>query len=258
MQTVRTLVEAVKACQGLLDHPLFLLEAQHYEKKVFRGRRLLLMGDAEPTPDFIELERGLEETKALYLGIKGGAIRLSPFLSWDMVQARGVFGLYLLHDADVKKVEYLTVFDDELARTDVGTEFESLTMGGLRPAEEITLVDGSDLFFDWIQTKKVREKAAQPNFGPIPWNVLSEATLKWYESLLKGSKSPKKPGSMMVKALLDGRDILSIEELNQIVILFGKQKAVSALVKRRSLIVAHASRIQKAMGRAEGTDDQPT
>src|SRR5262245_5556565 len=57
-QPLDRLVEVVKACQGLLDHPLFLLEDQHYEKKVFRGRRLLLMGDGEPTPDFIELENG--------------------------------------------------------------------------------------------------------------------------------------------------------------------------------------------------------
>jgi hypothetical protein len=76
-------------------------------------------------------------------------------------------------------------------RRDAGTDFETLTLGGLRPAEEVMLVNGGDLFFEWIQTKKVREKAAQPNFGPIPWNVLSEPTLKWYESLLKGSEKPK-------------------------------------------------------------------
>jgi hypothetical protein len=231
-QPLNRLVEVVKACQGLLDHPLFLLEDQHYEKKVFRGRRLLLMGDGEPTPDLIELEKGLDETRALYLGIKGGALRLPPFLLWDMVQARASFGLYLLHRAGAEKLEYLTVFDDELVRPDARTDFETLRLGGLRPAEKVLLVDGGDLFFDWIQTKKVREKAAQPNFGSIPWNVLSEATLKWYENLLKGSEKPKKPGSMMVKALLDGRDILSTEEIHQIVILFGKEKAVAALVRR--------------------------
>lgn len=232
---VERLAEALRACQRLLDLPLFLLEEQKLVRKVVRARRLLLMGDGEPSPDFIELESGLEEDNALYAGLKIGALRLPPFLLWEIVQARASYGLYLLHRADPKKVEYLTVHDDELTLPKAGAEFEALTTGGLRPVESVALKDGGDILSAWLDEKKVREKAAQPNFGPIPWNDLSDATLKWYDAFLTGGAKPddkKRPGSAMAKALLDGRDILPTDELRQLVLLFGKDKAVAALVKR--------------------------
>ncbi len=87
-------------------------------KKVVRGRRLLLMGDAEPTPDFIELEAALgEKNKALYVGLKTGALRLPQISCWDIVEARASYGLYLLHRAQPKKIEYLTVHDDGIERS---------------------------------------------------------------------------------------------------------------------------------------------
>ena len=235
-QPVEHLAAALVACQKLLDLPLFLLEEQTVAKKVVRGRRLLLMGDSEPTPDFIELADGLEDVNALYVGLKLGALRLPPFLLWDIINARASFGLYLLHRAMPEKLEYLTIYDDSLALAKVASEFEALTTGGLRPVEAVNLKDGGDLLSDWLGQKKVRELAAQPNFGSIPWLELSEATLKWYEGLIpaavKDQDQPEKPGAIMAKMLLDSRDILSTDELRQIVLLFGKDKAVAPLVRR--------------------------
>jgi len=236
-QPVQCLTDALKACQQLLDLPLFLLEEQRMVKKVIRGRRLLLMGDAEPTPDFIELEAGLgEEDKALYVGLKSGALRLPPFLLWDIVQARASYGLYLLHRALPKKIEYLTVHDDGIERSKVCEEFETLITGGRRPIEVVVLKDGSDLLSEWIAVKKVRVQLAQPRIGAIPWNDLNEATLVWYDAMIKGGPKddakPKRPGATMVKMLLDGRDVLSAEDLRQIILLFGKEKVVRTIVKR--------------------------
>jgi DNA-binding MarR family transcriptional regulator len=236
-QPVECLSQALNACQRLLDLPLFLLEEQRMVKKVLRGRRLLLMGDAEPTPDFIEMEGALgEDDKALYVGLRNGALRLPPFLLWDIVQARASYGLYLLHRAHPKKIEYLTVHDDEIERAKVADEFEVLLKGGHRPVEPVTLKDGGNLLLEWAAQKKVRIEVAQPKIGPIPWSELSDATLAWYDGMLKAEvksdAKPKRPGSAMVKMLLDGRDILSADDLRQIVLLFGKEKAVRALVKR--------------------------
>jgi hypothetical protein len=230
------LTEAVRACQRLLDLPLFLLEEQRLVKKVVQGRRLLLMGDGEPAVSFIDMEGSLEEDNSLYVGLKIGALRLPPFLLWDIVEGRKSFGIYLLHRVDPKKIEYLTVHDDERVRADAAADFESLTTGALRPVEMVSLKDGGDLFSEWIGQKKTREKAAEPDFGPIPWDAFQEATLKWYDGLLKSGDKPgekaKKPGAVMAKMLLDGRDILSTDELRQLKLLFGKEKVVAALVRR--------------------------
>ena len=236
-QPVERLADALKACERLLSLPLFLLEEQRMANKVLRGRRLLLMGDAEPTPDFIELESALgEEDKALYVGLKTGALRLPPFLLWDIVEARASYGLYLLHRAQPKKIEYLTVHDDGIERSKVCAEFEALITGARRPVEPVVLKDGGNLLAEWLAQKKVRLEKAQPNIGPIPWADLSEPTLAWYDAMLKGGtkaeEKSKRPGAVMAKMLLDGRDILSADDLRQIVLLFGKEKAVRALVKR--------------------------
>src|SRR5205807_3697995 len=96
--------------------------------------------------------------------------------------------------------------------------------------------DGGNLLSEWIALKKVRMGIAQPQIGPIPWNDLEEATLAWYDAMLKGAPKPeekaKRSGAGMAKMLLDGRDILSNDDLRQIVLLFGKEKAVRTLVKR--------------------------
>jgi hypothetical protein len=235
-EPVERLSETLQASQRLLDLPLFLLEEQAIARKVVRGRRLLLMGDGEPTPDFIEMTEALEEVNALYVGLNVGALRLPPFLLWAIVKERASFGLYLLHRAEPKKVDYLTVYDDELVEPTAAGEFETLTAGGLRPVESVILKDDGDLLSHWLGQKKVRERAAQPNFGPIPWKDLNDATLRWYDELLLDSAmaqdTRKKPGVVMAKRLLDGRDILSTDELQQLVLLFGKEKAVAQLLRR--------------------------
>jgi DNA-binding MarR family transcriptional regulator len=236
-QPLENLALAVQACQRLLDFPLFLLEEQRMVKKVVQGRRLLLMGEAEPTPDFIDLDSAHgEDNRQLYVALRTGALRLPPFLLWDIVEARQIYGLYLLHGAEEKKMKYLTVHNDKIERAKPAAEFETLVNGGLRPLEPVGLKDGGDLLSEWLAMKKVRVAMAQPTIGPIPWNDLDEKTLGWYEAKLKGGAKPegkeKRPGQLMVKMLLDGRTILSNDELRQLVLLFGKEKSVAARVKR--------------------------
>ncbi|MEP6670273.1 MAG: ATP-binding protein [Chthoniobacter sp.] len=236
-QPLENLAAAVQACQRLLDFPLFLLEEQRMVKRVVQGRRLLLMGEAEPTPDFIDLESALgDEDKQLYVALKTGALRLPPFLLWDIVEARQSYGIYLLHRAEEKKMKYLTVHNDGIERAKPAVEFETLVSGGLRPLETVALKEGGDLLSEWLAMRKVLLEMAQPAIGPIPWNELDDKTLTWYDSKLKsGAKPedrPKRAGSVMVKMLLDGRTTLTNDELRQLVLLFGKEKAVAARVKR--------------------------
>lgn len=234
---VENLAAALKACQALLDLPLFLLEEQRMVKRVVHGRRLLLMGEAEPTPDFIDLNSALgENDRELLVALRTGALRLPPFLLWDIVEARESYGLYLLHSAEGKKLKYTTVHNDKIERTPPAAVFEALLNGSHRPLEPVDLIDGGDLFSEWLGMKRLRRAAAQPNIGPIPWSDLDDKTLKWYEAKLKGDSKQegqdKQSGQLMVKRLLDGRTILSNDEIRQVVLLFGKEKAVSTLVKR--------------------------
>jgi DNA-binding MarR family transcriptional regulator len=251
-QPLENLAAAVQACHRLLDLPLFLLEEQRMVRRVVQGRRLLLMGEAEPHPDFIDLESPLgDEDKQLYVALRTGALRLPPFLLWDIVKARQSYGIYLLHGAEEKKLKYLTVHNDSKSLNalpvltahndgnepvDPVVEFGKLVNGGLRPVEMASLKDGGDLLSEWLAMRKVRLEMAQPPIGPIPWGELDDKTLAWYDAKLKGGAKPegkeKRPGLVMVKMLLDGRETLTNDEIRQLVLLFGKPKAVAARVKR--------------------------
>lgn len=236
-QPLENLAAAVHACGRLLDLPLFLLEEQRMVRRVVQGRRLLLMGEAEPHPDFIELDSALgDEDKQLYVALKTGALRLPPFLLWDIVEARQSYGIYLLHRTEEKKLKYLTVHNDGIERAKPAAEFGTLVNGGLRPLEPVALKEGGDLLSEWLAMRKVRLEIAQPPIGPIPWGELDDKTLGWYDGKLKGDATTdgkeKRSGLVMVKMLLDGRTTLTNDEIRQLVLLFGKPKAVAARVKR--------------------------
>jgi hypothetical protein len=257
-QPLQSLVEAVKGSQGLLDHPLFLLEEQRFSKQVYTGRRLLLMGDSEPIPDKVELSTGLDEIGIAYLGVKGGVLRLPPFLIWDIVEARSSFGVYLLHKIGETKTDYVTVFDDE--REESTSELlVRLTGGELQPMEKVFLKDGRDFFREWVQKKRALEQVAELSQGVIPWDSFDQATLKWYESRLKVSDSvkPQKLGRRITQQLLDGRDVINPDEVGQLLILFGTRGAVTKRV-RRPLIDCRArstGSMERWNERVEGSDN---
>jgi predicted HTH transcriptional regulator len=233
-QPLQNLVQAIKGCQGLLDHPIFLLEDQQFQKQVFIGRRLLLMGDAEPIPDMVELSSGLDGIRTLYLGVRGGVLRLPPFLIWDIVEARASFGIYLLHRIRPGRLEYITVFNDEFEQQGADQAFDALTRGELQPMEKVSLRDGNDFYWEWIQRRKTLEQAAELSQGVIPWSSFDQKTLNWYGSHLKSDDSARRdePRRKIVQKLLDSRDVVTPDEIRQLVILFGKEAAVSKLLKR--------------------------
>jgi predicted HTH transcriptional regulator len=235
-QPLQQLREALDSSWALVSLPLFILEEQRLVKKSVTARRLLLMGDGEPTSDEIELDGALEEVNQLYVGLKSGALLLPPFLLWDIVRERANFGVYLLHRSAPKKLTYLTVHDDEAFSADQAPEFEALMTGRLRPVEAVRIRGKGDLLSEWEEMTKLRAKTFQGDFGVIPWRDLNDNTLQWYDDLLKGSGTNKKererPGSRMLKMLLDKRDVLPRNEIQQLMLLFGKDKPVSQLVKR--------------------------
>jgi predicted HTH transcriptional regulator len=233
---LESLRDALNSSGSMLGLPLFILEEQRLVRKSLLARRLMLMGEGEPTPDSIELDAALEEDNQLYVGLKTGALLLPPFLLWEIVRERANFGVYLLHRSDLKKLTYLTVHDEELSSTKLVPEFEVLMTGGRRPVEPVAIKDQGDLFSEWDDIKKLRAKTVQADFGVIPWRDLNDLTLQWYDGLLKGSETGKKeqarPGSRMLKMLLDRREVLPRNEIQQLILLFGKDKAVARLVKR--------------------------
>jgi predicted HTH transcriptional regulator len=232
---------ALQSLDRLLSHPLFLLEDQHYAKKTFTARRLVFMGDSDPIPDEIDLSQGLEEINVLYIGLKGGALCLHPFLIWDLAEKRFSFGIYIVHGIEADRIKFITVHDDKHERNSVLlSRLRGCLEGRCRTLEDVTLKNGKDMLQEWITEKKVREKAASETSGVIPWEDLDAATLSWYGWQLKvgGAEAIR---SALQEHLLDGREIITPDEVRQVVLLFGKENAVKQIL-RRGLLDCRAKR----------------
>jgi hypothetical protein len=229
------LARVLKACDPLLELPLFLVEVQTVVKKQIRARRLLLMGESEPTPDHIQIMESFEEDSALYLGLGEGALLLPPFLLWDIVDRNRSYGLYLLHRVDPKKLEYRTIHDDALAHVPDASELHTMTGDVPCPLETVRLKGGGDLLTEWLAIKRIREGGAHsPNIA-VDWSAFCPETLAWYGTLLSArpaSRAGAKPLALIQDRLLDGRDTLPAGELDQLTILFGKDAAVARTIGR--------------------------
>jgi len=154
-QPAENLINAFKACEGLLTLPLFLVEEQHYSHSKFYAPRLVLMGEAEPMPDEIELKNGLNEIRVPYLGVTGGVLRLDPLLLWEISENRNCNCLFIIHATYSNSIKLVSIEKDELEiNSKCFKHIFSLRSGSLETYEAIQLSSGIDFITDWIKEKK--------------------------------------------------------------------------------------------------------
>jgi predicted HTH transcriptional regulator len=238
---LEALESLIEESARLLDLPLFLFEDISVINRKLKARRLLLMGEGEPVPDVIEPSESLDAPNVLYVGHDLGALKLNPFLRWDVIPSRSSYGLFFLDHilVDDEQVNYVSVWDDELKDPAALQELTELLDCRIREAEKIVHANGVSLLGEWLMEKKIREQQSSFELAPVIWTDFDQATLLWYEDRLKMelAKAPTEskakvpsPGSLIQKVLLDGRSVVNRSELKQLHLLFGNSKTVARML----------------------------
>ena len=238
---LQALESLLDASARLLDLPLFLFEDVSVVNRKLKARRLLLMGEGEPVPDMIEPSESLDAPNILYVGHDVGALKLNPFLRWDVIPSRSSYGLFFLDHilVDDEQVNYVSVWDDELKDPAALQELTELLDCRIREVEIIVHANGVSLLGEWLMEKKIREQQSSFELAPVIWTDFDQGTLLWYEDRLKMelAKAPNEskakvpsPGSLIQKVLLDGRSVVNRSELKQLHLLFGNSKTVARML----------------------------
>ncbi|MCB0022923.1 MAG: hypothetical protein KDD91_07790 [Caldilinea sp.] len=232
-----TLATALETLQPLLDLPLFLVEEQRLERGTIQARRLLLMGESEnPRPDTATVSSGVNETQALHLGLHQGALTLWPWLCWDLSERRVTYAVYVIHGITNRLIKFKSMFGDSLERNSVlRTAVTELRAGRLRPLDACSLADGRSFAEEWHEIRRQQEEALAQRGGPIPWNQLDTATVAWYAARLPGANAGGDPRQTIQASLLNGRDFLRVDEVTQMLLLFGTPDAVRQALGREML-----------------------
>jgi len=229
------LAQMLDAAAGLLELPLFFFEDLSLVNKRLVARRILLMGEGEPMPDFVEPTAMLDSPNVVYVGHDVGAVNLKPYLHWGVIESRSSHGLYLL-DGIKNDICYVSVWDDELS---ISNQADNLIISGnqVRDPEYAMLKGGVSFLGEWMALKKIRLQQALPDLVPVPWSDFDMNSVRWYENMLTHSKPEKlhKPGSIITKYLLDGRNVVSRSEMRQLQLLFGNIKTVFKILNRPTL-----------------------
>lgn len=235
-QPEQRLVQALTGLQGLFSLPLFLVEDQRLARGRILARRLLLMGESDnPRPNEIELSGGLDETNVLYLGTPGGALKLWPWLTWDLAERRVTYAVFVIH-AIGKMVKYKSMYGDDLERnSDWLSAVHKHRLAAAHTLEIVSLADGRGFVQEWGQEKRTLEQMMAQRGGPIPWNQLDQKTLLWYAGRLDATTTGNNVAKLIRTHLLDGRDILRPDEMNQMLLLFGTEKAIGQMLGRELL-----------------------
>lgn len=228
------LQNALQGVDFLLRLPLFLIEEINVVNKQFVARRLVLMGDGEPIPEQIIVTQPIDD-RVLCVGTPDGAVSLDPFLIWAVAPQRSTRTVYLLHSVKDKGLVFKTVLGDEQERDDRDhNKLIALFNGHRRGMDPAESADGTTFYNEWNAKRKVIEHAIQSQNRTIPWADFDEDILGWYGRHL-GITDDRELRAVIIDRLLDGRDILPASEIDQLVVLFGKEDIVRRHV-RRSLL----------------------
>lgn len=228
------LTNSLRALHGLLNLPLFLIEDQRFVQRQFTARQLMLMGESDnPVPEDVTLKSGLDEVNVLYVGIKSGVLNLWPWLTWDLAEQRVTYAVFVIH-AIQKHIKYKSMFSDDIERNSKFVQGVADRRAGLAvPVEQVELADGRSFLAEWIVRRKAMEQSLLWRGSSIPWSDLDLDTLRWYASRLHlHNDTTTEERTAIQVALLDGRDILQPNEVNQILLLFGTDKAIRQLIRR--------------------------
>lgn len=228
---------ALVSLEELLGLPLFLVEQQWLVSKKVTARRLLLMGEsADPAPEEITLNEGFMHDRALYVGTHQGALNLSPFLIWDLVEAKANYSIYINHEIGDKQIKFVTVDDNVLERNgELVGQVKSLLEGEQSAPEPVTLSNGTTFLADWLEKRQVIERLRKESSGEIPWEEVNPETLRWYGRQLGAPDSPEEAQRAIRDQLLDGRDRLNPDEVRQMILLFGDEKAIKRILRREMI-----------------------
>jgi len=230
----KVLAEALHGVEGLLNLPLFVVEDQQFSKKVFRARRLLLMGESnDPAPEEVSLASGVEELNSPYVAISQKLLRLPPALVWDLIEEKSNYQLLFIDSLDGRKTKYKTIgADNKAGPSGAAEELRGLCAAEKRAAEEVALTDGRHLAREWTERRKLVEEAAQRGEGLIPWELLDGATMEWLAVRLDEKRGKTQSAEVIHEQLLDSRTSINGHERRQLVLLLGKPEAVSAELRR--------------------------
>jgi len=225
------LAAALAALDPILSMPLFLVQQQSLANKIITGRRLLLMGEsADPIPEEVALSEGLDQPRALYVGVPEGALRLAPFLIWDLAENKGNYRIYFIHAVAPDALKYVTVTGDERTHSDDRVPLCQAYLSGVPvPLESGGLRDGRSFLAEWQALRAQRIGVVEQ---PIPWTDLDPDAVQWFAQRLGAEPGEAAARQAIHNRLLDGRTRLSPDEIRQLTLLLGREPVVRQALGR--------------------------
>ena len=234
---IAPLLNALGALEGLLDHPLFILEDQQFSGSVLRARRLILMGDAsDPEPDEVVLSPGVQCLGTAYLGMRKVALCLSPLLAWDVAPESANYRLYMIDVVDEGQIRHKALDAKPRVLSEANAKnIQAYLAGNPVPAEPVTLKGGKGLSVEWRERRAQIEAQLQKLDDRIPWEDLDAETVSWYARRLGGDVNDDTARAVIIERLLDGREHLTARDKEQLVVLFGSDQAARELIGRSTI-----------------------
>jgi len=227
---------ALEALDSIFRLPLFVVEEQRVESKKIIARRLLLMGESQdPLPEEIEMNADLERTRSLYIGLQDGVLCLYPFLIWELVTAKANYSIYFIQSIPERTLRYTTISSDHWEHnSELYNQIQERLSGVVFPREAVLLKSGSSFLKEWFEKKRAIEQSRRAISGLIPWDELKNETVRWYGQQLgaTASDTDEKIHRIISKRLFDGRDRLTLEEIRQVILLFGRDQAIRKRLAR--------------------------
>lgn len=230
---VGTLLAALEGVEALLSKPLFVVENQEWTHEALILHRLVLMGESDPTPESIKVNRdaGVRATRAPYIAINMSCLQLPPWLLWGIDHERQNFSLLFLDAVGGGRARYRTLdgstqdHDDGIAGT-----VRELCSGSKRSPDVVALLDGRHLANEWGETRQRIEESGRREDGRVDWHTFDAATVRWYAERL--DRAATDPHALIRERLLDGRFLVEPDELRQLRLLFGTRAAVRGELQR--------------------------
>jgi len=223
--------QALRAMEGILELPLLLVEEQRVEDEgAIVGRILWLMGEsADPEPVEVQVEASspFRRNRTLYLVVRDGALSVWPMLLWDIAEETQNQRLFIADAVRDKEIKYRSLEVSVLERNDQLFErLQALFRGARVPLERARLASGQDFLGAWLDARKRIEAARERYEGRVPWEEFDPESLGWFARRLPQETSGQEPKTIVTASLLDGRQQLPREEIDQLVLLFGLEKEV--------------------------------
>lgn len=220
--------------KSFLELPLFFVGNQGYAVGKFTPTIYFFMGESMPSAETFELDNEFkfENTQRLYLGLYDGVLDLHPLILRELDEARKDYTLFVPHKLFKNKVVFRSIQDTDKELFDEYASGWQAALSGNREDQEKAMVAKNHSFQQYWQTKKqILVTRLESDSSRIPWEKLEETTLSWYADRL----NIQEPHLAITENLLEQRQVISVEEHDQLILLFGQKKAVSDLIGRDTI-----------------------